>query len=171
MKNAISGVAPPEAGEVTIMTVWPSIAEYKLGQMIGRGCRLGGGGAFSIGNLVALASIPLALGLFFWSLRHWGAKRYRLTNRRVVIQKGLIPKDDAAVALDQFDRVEIDVLPGQEWYPAGDLVFSNGPVECLRLPGVPHPEAFRRTILKAHDSFTGVQDALLAQEKALAAAT
>lgn len=169
MTTAISGVSPPEAGEVTIMTVWPSIAEFKLGQWIGRGCMLGGGKAFSIGNLFALASIPLALALFFWSLRHWAVKRYRLTNRRVVIQRGIRPKDDAAVAMDQFDRVELVVLPGQEWYPAGDLVFYHGPVECLRLEGVPHPESFRRTILKAHTAFVSVQEAQQAQEKELAA--
>ncbi|MDA7978242.1 MAG: PH domain-containing protein [Pirellulales bacterium] len=168
--TAISGVAPPEAAEVTIMTVSPSIAEFKLGQMIGRGCRAGGGGAFSVGNLVALASIPAALGLFFWSLRPWAVKRYRLTNRRIVIQKGTRQAEDAGVALDQFDRVEINVQPGQEWYPAGDLVLYHGPVECLRLLGVPHPESFRHTLLKAHVAFTGVQEALEAHEKELTAA-
>ena len=29
MKQAIAGVAPPELGEVTIMTVWPSMAAYR----------------------------------------------------------------------------------------------------------------------------------------------
>lgn len=169
MKQAITGVAPPEAGEVTMTSVWPSIAEYKLGQMIGQGCMLGGGKAFSIGNLVALTTIPVALLLFFWSLRPWAAKQYRLTNRRVVIQRGLRPKDDAAVKLDNFDRIEVDVLPGQEWYPAGDLVFFHGPVEVLRLAGVPHPEAFRQTALKAHRGYVGVKEAQVSQGKQLAA--
>ena len=35
MKQAIAGVAPPELGEVTIMTVWPSIGAYRLGRLVG----------------------------------------------------------------------------------------------------------------------------------------
>jgi hypothetical protein len=34
-----------------------------------------------------------------------------------------------------------------------------GPVETFRLPGVPHPEAFRHTCFKAHQVFVGVQKA------------
>ena len=67
--------------------------------------------------------------------------------------------EQQSVSLDRFDAIEIDVVPGQEWYPAGDLIFYNGEVETFRLSGVPHPEAFRVTCLKAHAGFVGVQQA------------
>jgi hypothetical protein len=169
MKQAIAGVAPPELGEVTIMTVWPSIAAMRLGRVIGRACGVAWPPPpFNVGKLLALAMIPLALTLYFFryavplvtSMLTLGmfpvnstCLRYRLTNRRLVIQKGLLPVDDRAVALDQFDAIDVLVLPGQEWYPAGELVFRQGPVEVFRLSGVSRPEAFRQVCLKAHQAY------------------
>jgi hypothetical protein len=51
----------------------------------------------------------------------------------------------------------VDVRPGQEWYPAGDLIFKKGQVETFRLPGVSRPESFRQTCLKARQSFDAVK--------------
>ena len=58
--------------------------------------------------------------------------------------------EDKAVDLDRFDRIDIDVVPGQAWYHAGDLVFRLGNVETFRLEGVSRPAAFRETCLKSH---------------------
>jgi hypothetical protein len=81
--------------------------------------------------------------------------RYRLTNRRLVVQKGLRPLDERWVDFDRFDSIEIQVLPGQEWYPAGDLIFRNGPIETFRLAGVSRPETFRHTCLAARQGYVG----------------
>jgi hypothetical protein len=62
-----------------------------------------------------------------------------------------------SVALDRFDSIETVVQPGQAWYKAGDLVFRLGQVETFRIAGVPRPETFRQTCLKANMSFVGVQ--------------
>jgi hypothetical protein len=64
-----------------------------------------------------------------------------------------------SVSLDRFDAIDIVVEPGQAWYKAGDLVFRQGAVETFRIWGVPRPETFRQTILKANMSFVGVQKA------------
>ncbi len=131
MKQAIAGVAPPELEEVGVMTVWPSIAATPPGQLIGRLCGIPAGvGVFTVGHLLALLLIPPAVGLLLMSFNPWTCRRYRLTNRRLVVQKGMMPVDERSVAFDDFDVVEIDVLPGQQWYPAGDLVFSKGPLEA-----------------------------------------
>ena len=74
--------------------------------------------------------------------------RYRLTNRRVLVEQPFGGGEQQSVSLDRFDTVTLEVLPGQEWYPAGDLIFRNGPIETFRLSGVPHPEGFRHTCLK-----------------------
>jgi hypothetical protein len=164
MTQAISGVTPPSVAEATIMTVWPSMAATGPGQLIGRLCGVQlGFGWFNLGKLFALLSIPFALAIF--AGMHvppspWGVRRYRLTNRRLMIENGLLPRPERWVDLDGFDRIEVDVKPGQEWFPAGDLVFYKGAVETFRLFGVPRPETFRRTLLKAHQGFVGVAKAL-----------
>jgi hypothetical protein len=84
--------------------------------------------------------------------------QYRLTNRRVVMEN---PFGDEikSVALDRFDAIEVVIEPGQAWFKAGDLVFRQGTTETFRIAGVPRPETFRQTCLKAHLSFVGVQKA------------
>jgi hypothetical protein len=105
---------------------------------------------FRLGNLIALLSIPIALVLFFMRIAPVIGTRYRLTNRRIIVERGLTGVQDKAVDLDRFDSVTVDVQPGQAWYHAGDLVFNLGKVETFRLEGVSRPEAFRETCLKSH---------------------
>ncbi|MEQ8785030.1 MAG: PH domain-containing protein [Pirellulaceae bacterium] len=161
MKQAIAGVAPAELDEVTVMTVRPSVAMYGLGRWLGRLFAIKAGGyIFTIGNFIALASIPIALVLYFLRLLPYIGIRYKLTNRRVIVQRGLLATDDRWVDLDRFDRIEVVVQPGQAWYHAGDLVFRLGDTETFRLPGVSRPETFRHTCLNAQRVHVGVLKAL-----------
>ena len=154
----ISGVVPPSVAEATIMTVYPSVAATAIGQALGRIYRLKGGiGPISLGRLVALSTIPLGLVLYLSMRLPWAIRRYRLTNRRVTIERGINPVVEQYVDLDRFDSIDLVVSPGQEWYAAGDLVFRRGPIETLRLPGVSRPESFRQTCLKARQSYVGVK--------------
>ncbi len=154
MQQPIAGVAPPETAEVTIAVVWPSIAATSLGRRLGRLYAIDAGLPWlTFGKLFALASIPIVLPLFFWMLRPRASRRYRVTNRRVLIERGVGGAFEAGIALGDFDRVEIDTLEGQGWYPAGDLRLLAGEREMLRLAGVPRPEPFRQTILKAARAF------------------
>jgi len=167
MKQAIAGVAPPDLEEVTIMTVWPTIAVTGLGRWLGRWyeSRAGLGKFFTVGKLALLLSIPAALGLFFFLLAPGFNRRYRLTNRRLIVERGtrpLLEKGprpivEAFVLLDDFDSIDIVVLPGQEWYKAGEMIFRKGPVETFRISGVSRPEPFRHTCLEAQRSFTSVK--------------
>ena len=166
MKQAIAGVAPPELGEVTIMTVWPSIAATGLGRFLGRRYenRTGLGNILTIGNVWKIASIPVALAIFFAMLLVPGFnRRYRLTNRRMAIEKGLSPKVDSAVSLDDFDTIDIEYLPGQEWYPCGEMIFRKGKIETFRLSAVPRPESFKQVCLKTQRAYTSVKAVLAHQ--------
>ena len=160
MRQAIAGVTPPETAEATIMTVWPTIAATGLGRFLGRlyAIRLGIGW-LTLGKIIALLSIPVAMPLFFAMLLPPMARRYRLTNRRVAIEKGLRGAAERWVELSRFDAIDVIVRPGQAWYPAGDLVFRNGQVETFRLVGVSRPETFKRTCLKARQGYVSVQQA------------
>ena len=159
MKQPIAGVTAPETREVTVMTVWPTLAASGAGRMIGRLCSIQFGvGFFTLGKLLALLLIPPAIGLFAFSLLPGVTKRYRLTNRRVIVQAGLRGIDERWVDFDRFDAIDIEVLPGQEWYPAGDLVFRNGQIETFRLAGVSRPETFRHTCLAARRGYLGAAE-------------
>jgi len=175
MAQAIAGVVSDREKETTVMTVWPSIAATAYGRWWGRryanslGITLCGV-PITVGRLTALASIPFVLPLYFhmlvprlplvlFGVPNPGCRRYRLTNRRVVVEQAFGGGEQQSVSLDRFDTIEIETLPGQAWYPAGDLIFRLGPIETFRLSGVPHPEPFRHTCLKAHAGFVGVQKA------------
>lgn len=155
----IAGVVPAEIKETTIMTVWPSNARFALGRALGRAYAVTWPDIyiFRLGNLWALLSIPLALALYFLRILPGIGTRYRLTNRRIVVERGLTGKEDKAIDLERFDAIEIDVLAGQAWYDAGDLVFRRGATEVFRLEGVSRPAAFRQTCLKAHMARIGVK--------------
>jgi hypothetical protein len=169
MKQPIAGVAPPVLEEVTIMTVWPSIAATGYGRWWGRlyanrlGVRLFGI-PLTLGPLLALLSVPLILPIYFHMLVprlpfvvfgkvNRSCRRYRLTNRRVIIEPGLGGAEFESVELEGFDEIQIEVLAGQEWYYAGDLRLCLGQTETLRLSGISRPEAFRRTCLKARAAY------------------
>lgn len=156
-QQAVAGVVAPSVAEATVMTVWPSVASTGLGQMLGRLYRLKGGvGPLSVGRMALLATIPVGLMLYLSMRLPWAIRRYRLTNRRVMIERGINPKVEQYVDLDRFDAVDVVVSPGQEWYAAGDLVFRRGQIETLRLPGVSRPESFRRTCLEARQAYVSV---------------
>ena len=161
MKQAIAGVSPSSLGEATVMTVWPSIARFSLGRTLGQlMANKSGAYIFTVGNLMALLSIPVALALYFYRIAPVVGLRYRLTNRRIVVQAGLTAVEAKSVDLDRFDTIEIVVQPGQAWYDAGDLVFKQGKVETFRLEGVSRPGAFRAACVKSHAAFNGVKQSL-----------
>ena len=144
------------------MTVWPSNAKFALGRMLGSlyAIRFPNVYFFRLGNLIALLSIPIALVLFFMRIAPGVGTRYRVTNRRVLVEKGLRAAVEKSVDLDRFDAIDVVVRPGQEWYYAGDLVFRQGNIETFRLEGVSRPESFREVCLKAHMAYVGVKKAM-----------
>lgn len=166
------------------METWPSIAAYGAGRAIGRllAIRWPNLYIFRLGVLLAPVFIPVALLLYFYRLApsFFGlplhGSFYRLTNRRVLeLRNEFARQPDASgrkrfrfiygaevksVALDRFDVIDIERLPGQEWYDAGNLIFREGTTETLRLEGVSRPEAFRHACWKAHMAYVGVKKAL-----------
>lgn len=156
-QQPISGVVAPATAEATVMTVWPSVASTGIGRTLGRLYRIREGfGPISVGRIALLATIPLGLMLYLSMRLPWAIRRYRLTNRRVTIERGINPTVEQFVDLDRFDAIDLVVSPGQEWYAAGDLVFRRGPIETLRLAGVSRPESFRQTCLKVRQSYVAV---------------
>ena len=161
MTQAIAGVVPSETREAVIMTVWPSMARFSLGRSIGSLCGIQSGffKSLSFGRMLALFTIPVALPLYFIALAPGIARRYTLTNRRLIVQHGLSGVDERWVDLEQFDSIDVEILPGQEWFHAGELIFRKGKTETFRISGVVRPETFRHTCLKAQQAHVSVKAA------------
>lgn len=164
MRPPIPGIAPSSFAETTSAVAWPSIGSLGLGRLVGRlsGASLGVG-PFTLGKPLALASIPLALGAFAWQFLPVFSRRYRLTNRRIVILRGLTLREGPSIGLDEFDAIRVEILPGQDWLHCGEVVFQRDGSEIFRLSGVSRPAVFRETCLKARMALISVRDVLKTQ--------
>jgi hypothetical protein len=156
--------------ETTLTTRWPTIAATPAGRLVGRLCGMSFGWSrvFTLGTFWAVATIPISFTVFAWQLMPFVCRRYRLTNRRVIIQKGLSAVEGPSIGLDEFDAIDAEILPGQEWLRAGELIFRRQGREVFRLPGVSRPEPFRHACLEARTAMISVRDVLQAQAAARA---
>ncbi len=144
LNQPVTGVVPPQIAEGKIRTTWPSVtatspARAKIGRALTR--------------TVVLA--PLA-----WLLLSWPyfkkvfplfglQKRYTLTNRRLMVQRGVRARPKQEVALADIDDVRLVEDSYNPFYRAATLEVLSGGKVVLTLTGVPEPEAFRQSILNA----------------------
>ena len=140
--------------------VWPTIGAFGCGRLVGQlsAVRVGVGRVFTLGNLFALATIPVSLCVFAWQLMPGIMRRYCLTNRRIVVLKGLTRVDERSIGLDEFDAIDIRVLPGHDWLRTGEMIFLRDGQEAFRLAGVPRPHTFREICLKQQTSLLAVRN-------------
>jgi hypothetical protein len=165
MHQPIAGVTPSELAEVTCKVVWPTIGATRAGRLVGRlaAVPLGWGKFFTLGKLLALATIPISVTVFCWQLLPYVCRRYTLTNRRIIIRKGLVAVDQRWISLDEFDAVDVEVLPGQDWLHAGDLIFRRSGLEIFRLAGVSRPEILRQVCATARTALLSVREVVQRQ--------
>jgi hypothetical protein len=158
----IAGVSA--GAEQTIEIVYPSIAAVGPGRLIGRICDLIPAKVNGIKlSYLLLAPLMAPFGaLGYLSLKVTG-DIYELTNRSLQIRRALTGRPVRKVSLSEIDNVAVAVLPGQEFYKAGDLVVLNAKGDAiLTLAGVPRPERFREGILEAREARLRSDEALRA---------
>jgi hypothetical protein len=139
-KQIITGVVPPQVDEALIRETWPSIAGSPLAGL-----------ADKLQRTVILGPIGwlLLLPPFLLRVAPGLARRYTLTNRRLMIRGGLKPTPKESVDLAEIDDVRLQDGSYHDFYRAGNLeVVSNGKV-VMTLTAVPGPEAFRHAVLQA----------------------
>jgi hypothetical protein len=73
--------------------------------------------------------------------------RYTLTNRRLMIQRGLKPRPVHEVALSDIDDVRIVQDSHVDFYKSATLEVLSKDRVVLTLKGVPESDSFRHTIL------------------------
>jgi len=140
--------AAPVALPVTeriIREVWPSVTAVPAAAALGK----------NLIRSIILAPLGwlLLLPIYFLKVLPFVAKRYTLTNRRLMIQRGLKPKPSHEVALSEFDDAQIAESTIDTFYRAATInVLSQGKI-VLQLPGVPDPESFRHAVLDARTAW------------------
>lgn len=155
--QAIAGVVPTDVAETVVMQVWPSISALRLGQVLGR--------IYSVPLLVRVPLILATLWLVVILYVYQRFRRYTLTTRRIIVQRGVRAQPLQDLALEQLEEIRVRVRPGQAFYRAGDLELIGGEGAALVLPGVQCPETFRRNILAARDAYRRVTAAAARQQE------
>jgi hypothetical protein len=144
-RQAVAGLMPPQLDEALIREGWPTVVAFSPGIS-----RLGERLMKTI-VLAPFAWFFLLAPLFLWKFRPFFCKRYTLTNRRLMIQRGIKPQPVAGLEVPLADIDDVRIADGtyDPFYLSGDLeVLSKGQVR-LRLRGAPEPESFRHAILNA----------------------
>jgi hypothetical protein len=161
MPQPIAGVVPPEIAEVPAMTVWPTIGAVRAGRWVGRLAAMPQGiRPLTLGTFLAAATIPVSLAVFAWQFMPFVCIRYTLTNRRLIVRRGLRAVDGQWIGLDEFDAIDVEILPGQQWLHCGEVVFKRAGKEVLRFSGVSRPAVFRQVCLKARNAVVSIREVL-----------
>jgi hypothetical protein len=142
-KQAVTGLVPPQVGEALIRERWPSVIGGPLAPL----ARL----ARMLSDTIVLRPIAwlLLLPPFVLRISPFVARRYRLTNRRLLIVAFGSTKPIQEIALADIQDVRPELDSFDTYFRTATLeVLSKGQV-AMRLPGVPDPESFRLSILNA----------------------
>jgi hypothetical protein len=144
-KMAVTGLVPPQRAEAMIRETWPGVNDVPGVARLARGLM----------RTIVLAPLAwlLLAPCYFKKVLPFIAKRYTLTNRRVMIRRGLKPKPTHEVALADIDDVRLEDGSLDPFYRTATLeIVSRGQV-ALRLRAVKDPESFRRAILNAKSAW------------------
>jgi hypothetical protein len=145
-RQAVTGVVPPRLAEAQIREVFPSLngtvpAVAGLGKALVRSI-----------VLAPLGWLVLA-PLFLKKIAPFVCTRYTLTNRRLMIQRGLKPSPKQEVPLSEIDQVRLVPESVDDFFRSGDLEIISGGKVRMHLAGVPEPEGFQRAIVNAYTAW------------------
>jgi hypothetical protein len=139
--QAVTGLTPPESDEARIRLVWPSVAAHPAIAGLGR----------ALTRTIVLAPLAwLIMALpYFMKVLPGMARRYTLTNRRLMIQNGWKLTPSQQVPLNDIEDVRIVEDANSPFFRSANLeIIAKGQV-VMTLPGVPGPQAVRHAILNA----------------------
>jgi hypothetical protein len=142
-KQAVTGVMPPQVAEATIREVCPSVNGTRLPALASL--------AQVLSDTIVLRPLAwlLLLPLFVGNLLPLVAKRYRLTNRRLMIHRLGLRTPFREIALADIETVRFDPTSWSHYYRSGTLEIVSKGQPAFHLYGVKEPESFRLSILNA----------------------
>ena len=112
-KQAVTGLIPPQVGEAVIRIVWPSVAAIPPVARLGR----------TLMRTIILAPLAwlLLAPFYFKKVLPFIGRRYTLTNRRLMIQRGISSKVVQEVPLAEIDDVRVRTDDNTEFYRAATM--------------------------------------------------
>jgi hypothetical protein len=140
--QAVCGVTPPSLREARIREAWPALVGVipplaRLGEQLVR----------------TVVLMPIGWGflglVFLLKFAPFVCRRYTLTNRRLMIQRGWKPHPVHEVKLEEIDDVRIVHDSVDTFAFSATLEVVHGGQVKLTLPGVPEPEGFRAAVMNA----------------------
>ena len=141
-RQAVTGLTPPQRAEAIIREVRPSVTAHPALSGLAR----------TLIRTVILAPLGwlLLAPLFPLKFAPFLCKRYTLTNRRLMIRRGLARLQPVQeIALNEIDDIRLDAASRDDFYRSATLEILSQGKTALRLPGVPNPESFRHAVLNA----------------------
>jgi hypothetical protein len=150
--QAVSGVSAPQTSEAIIRDIWPSVAANAAAAKFARSCYR----SIFLAPIAWMALAPLYFKKTLAALPGLSflAVRYRLTNRRLMICKGMQPAPTQEVPLDQIKDVVVHTDADSEFFFAGTLEVKDATGKTvMTLPGVREPESVRHHILQAAEAW------------------
>jgi uncharacterized membrane protein YdbT with pleckstrin-like domain len=137
----VTGVVPPQVEEALIRDAWPSVTLFAAPAALGK--------SLILSIFLAPLGWFLLLPLYFSKVMPFLARRYRLTNRRLMICRGLQAVPSQEVELSRIDDVRLQENSYDRFYRAGTLEIISGGQVVMSLPACSFPDAFRIAILDA----------------------
>jgi hypothetical protein len=150
--QAVMRAAPSPLDETIIRDIWPSVSANAAAANFARACYR----SIVFAPIGWLALAPLYFKKLLAALPGLSglAVRYRLTNRRLMICKGMRPQPSQEVSLDQIKDVAVITDGNSEFFFSGTLEIRDAAGRSLMtLPGVREPESVRQHILQAAASW------------------
>jgi hypothetical protein len=144
-QQAITGVIPPGVDEAKIREVWPSVASVPLVADLGQ----------KLTRTIILAPLAWLImsAVYFGKLLPFAAKRYTLTNRRLMIRRGWKGTPSHEVPLAKIDDIRVVHDAHSDFFRAGTLEVWEGGKVTMTLPGTPEADGFRIAILGARNAW------------------
>ena len=138
-KEVATGMTTPLNEEVMIREVWPSVTAVPAAAALGQ----------KLIRSIVLAPLGwlLLLPVYFLKILPFVAKRYTLTNRRLMIRRGLKATPAQQVTLEQIDDVRLVESSIDKFFRSATLEILSGEKVALSLPAVPEADSFRRAVL------------------------
>src|SRR5688572_23562304 len=133
VKQAISGMTPPELGEARIREVFPSVARVPLIANLGK----------FLNNTIILAPLGWLImsTVYFSKLLPIIGIRYTITNRRVMIRHGWKGTAGQEILLEDIDDVRLEPDSIDQFFRSADLTILRRGGAAMTLKAVPDAES------------------------------
>ncbi len=153
-RGAVTGLTPPQRAEARIREIFPTVVDaLPAFAAAGKGLMRIPVLLPPVTWLLAPLLWPVAWLIlsipFLRMLFPFLCKRYTLTNRRLMVQRGLRPSPRQEIPLAEIDDVRFVQGSYDEFFRCATLEVVSRGQTALTLKGVPDAEAYRHAILNA----------------------